>query len=483
MSDNAKCYVNAKVFAEVLAEHPGQTHHPAALHTALERQGLCLSLAVPSVRAARLPAPAGLTQAKGVSRGERSSRPRASDPLGPSDLRSIRRPVGCGRVGGADLIGDSRQCGCTNTEASLVDPASTLTRTRRPRMIVGIDVHKHSHAAALLDERGGVVATLFFANTPRATSCLIAWLVDHDAATASSASRAPAPTGAACDRARRRRLRESCRCRAGAPTASATARARAKPTPATPSRSPRWSSRDREQLGPAQEPELGSRARDARAPAPSPGPRPHPGDPASARRLDPARPGRRGRRDPLRPPARAGKAESAAARREPRRAHRARCIRELARDIDDLNKRIGRSTARSPSCLRSTATRWPTCRESATNLTATIIAQAGDVRRFRDTGAFARFCGTATDPLRLRPNGRSSSSAPRRQPPAELGALPDRDRPGRHHPQARAYLARKPREGKTPREARRALKRHLANVLYRRLNAWAEQAPAMHDLT
>ena len=38
-----------------------------------------------------------------------------------------------------------------------------------------------------------------------------------------------------------------------------------------------------------------------------------------------------------------------------------------------------------------------------------------------------------------------------------------------HHPPARAYLARKLAEGKTPREARRALKRHLANVIYRRL--------------
>jgi hypothetical protein len=45
------------------------------------------------------------------------------------------------------------------------------------------------------------------------------------------------------------------------------------------------------------------------------------------------------------------------------------------------------------------------------------------------------------------------------------------------------YLARKIAEGKTPREARRALKRHLANVLYRRLYAWAEQAPAMNLLT
>jgi hypothetical protein len=41
-------------------------------------------------------------------------------------------------------------------------------------------------------------------------------------------------------------------------------------------------------------------------------------------------------------------------------------------------------------------------------------------------------------------------------------------------PDARAYLARKQAEGKTTREARRALKRHLANVVYRHLYAWAE---------
>jgi hypothetical protein len=50
----------------------------------------------------------------------------------------------------------------------------------------------------------------------------------------------------------------------------------------------------------------------------------------------------------------------------------------------------------------------------------------------------------------------------------------------RHHPPARTYLARKIAEGKTPREARRALKRHLANVIYRRLHAWAETTPALN---
>ena len=46
----------------------------------------------------------------------------------------------------------------------------------------------------------------------------------------------------------------------------------------------------------------------------------------------------------------------------------------------------------------------------------------------------------------------------------------------RHHPAAKAFLARKINEGKTPREARRALKRHLANIVYRRLLACRSHA-------
>jgi len=40
---------------------------------------------------------------------------------------------------------------------------------------------------------------------------------------------------------------------------------------------------------------------------------------------------------------------------------------------------------------------------------------------------------------------------------------------------ARAFLARKRAEGKTPREARRALKRHLAVAVYRALVLDAEE--------
>lgn len=49
-------------------------------------------------------------------------------------------------------------------------------------MIVGIDVHKQTHAAALIDDRGGEIATLVLANSPAGYRQLIDWLVDHDAA-------------------------------------------------------------------------------------------------------------------------------------------------------------------------------------------------------------------------------------------------------------------------------------------------------------
>jgi hypothetical protein len=46
-----------------------------------------------------------------------------------------------------------------------------------------------------------------------------------------------------------------------------------------------------------------------------------------------------------------------------------------------------------------------------------------------------------------------------------------------HHPQAQAYVARKRAEGKTWREAIRALKRHLARVVFRVMRQAALAAP------
>jgi transposase len=119
---------------------------------------------------------------------------------------------------------------------------------------------------------------------------------------------------------------------------------------------------------------------------------------------------------------------------------------------------------------------------AGTLIAATLIAHAGDVRRFKDGAAFARYCGTAPIPCgsgqtagrhRLHRGGN-------RQLNAALYRIAIVQQ--RHHPAAQAFLARKLREGKTPREARRALKRHLANVIYRRLHTWANTTPAMNPV-
>lgn len=49
-------------------------------------------------------------------------------------------------------------------------------------MIVGIDVHKHQHAAALIDEQGRKLDALELTNSPKGYRRLIDWLVDCDAA-------------------------------------------------------------------------------------------------------------------------------------------------------------------------------------------------------------------------------------------------------------------------------------------------------------
>jgi transposase len=108
--------------------------------------------------------------------------------------------------------------------------------------------------------------------------------------------------------------------------------------------------------------------------------------------------------------------------------------------------------------------------------TVTLIAESGDVRRFRGDAAFARYGGSA--PI---PSG-SGATAGRhrlhrggnRQVNACLHRIAVTQ--ARVDPRARSFLARKVAAGKTKREARRALKRHLSDVVYRRLYTWAEQA-------
>ena len=152
----------------------------------------------------------------------------------------------------------------------------------------------------------------------------------------------------------------------------------------------------------------------------------------------------------------------------------ARCLAELARDIERLNGRIAALDGELTALLGRYGNPVADLHGAGPTVAAALIAQAGDVRRFRSPAAFARFSGTAPIPCgsgqtagrhRLHRGGNRQLNAALYR----IAMVQARD-----DPTAQRYLARKQAEGKTKREARRALQRHLANVVYRRLYVWAE---------
>jgi transposase len=149
-------------------------------------------------------------------------------------------------------------------------------------------------------------------------------------------------------------------------------------------------------------------------------------------------------------------------------------IRALAHDIEQLNGRIADLETQLDDLLGEHGNPVEDLCGAGPAVAAALIAHAGDVRRFRDKAAFARFCGVAPIPCG---SGRTADRhrldmGGNRQLNAALHRIALVQ--AQHDPQAQACLARKHAEGKTKREARRALKRHLANVVYRRLLTWAE---------
>ena len=346
-------------------------------------------------------------------------------------------------------------------------------------MVVGIDVHKRSHVAALLDERGGTVGTLAFANSPEGMRQLCAWLLEHEADEAIVGVESPAGYG---------RLLVASLIAAGHEVLNVPAwrthreRRRHGPGKTDPGDAIAVAQvvlRKRAELGPAQEPEL------VRALALLE---------LQRRRLvrDRTQAIQRLRADWNQiDPVGEARVVNLTRQRELRRLKRitfgdglveqvaTRCVRDLARDIDDLNQRIAALDSEIVQLLAEHGNPIDDLHGAGAQIAAAVIAHAGDVRRFRDAAAFARFCGAAPIPCgsgktavrhRLHRGGNRQLNAALYR----IAIVQAR------HPPARAYLARKTAEGKTPREARRALKRHLANVIYRRLYAWAEATPALN---
>ena len=350
-------------------------------------------------------------------------------------------------------------------------------------MFVGIDVHKHTHAAALIDERGGELGTLTFASSPAGYERLLGWLAERDAKLAVIGVESPGSYG---------------RCLTGALAAAGhevlhvpawrTHRERRRQGPGKTDPGDALAIADvvrrkRAELGPALQPEL------VRAIATLE---------LQRRRfvLDRTQAIQRLRSDwtQVDPVAEANvvHCQRLTALRKLKRlqlgdglAERtaAACIRQLARDIEDLNARIADLETEIATLLEQHGNPVAELLGAGNQIAAALIANAGDVRRFKNAAAFARYCGAAPIPCG---SGQTSGRhrlhrGGNRQLNAALYRIAIVQQ--RHHPQAKAFLARKIAEGKTAREARRALKRHLANVVYRHLLTWANSCPEMNLLT
>ena len=131
-----------------------------------------------------------------------------------------------------------------------------------------------------------------------------------------------------------------------------------------------------------------------------------------------------------------------------------RRARELARELDQLVRQTNPGLLEIPGC--------------GTLCAAAIIAEVGGIERFRNEAQLAAYAGVA--PLdassgRQRRHRLNRTGNRRLNRALYLIAVTQI----RIHPPAIAYLARRRAEGKTTREALRALKRHLARTVFNTL--------------
>jgi transposase len=148
----------------------------------------------------------------------------------------------------------------------------------------------------------------------------------------------------------------------------------------------------------------------------------------------------------------------------------AACRRQLARDLRRVDARLADNKVQLRDALATTGSTVIQVYGLGVVVAAKLLGHVGDIGRFPSQDHFASY--TATAPLdtssgnhqrhRLNPGGDRQLNAA-----LHVVAVCQARDPG----PGRIYYLRKLSEGKTLAEARRALKRRLANVVYRRILA------------
>jgi transposase len=111
-------------------------------------------------------------------------------------------------------------------------------------------------------------------------------------------------------------------------------------------------------------------------------------------------------------------------------------------------------------------------------IAATVIGEVRDVSRFKDRDRFAAYNGTA--PIEVSSGKRKVNRLSRRgnrraNHAIHMAAVTQVRQP---HSEGRAYYDKKLAEGKTHREALRALKRQISDAVFTRLRADARRTQA-----
>lgn len=148
---------------------------------------------------------------------------------------------------------------------------------------------------------------------------------------------------------------------------------------------------------------------------------------------------------------------------------RARIAAELVDDCARASERIN-LLEREIACIASARAPELVAIPGCGSLTAAkIVAEVAGIERFAHSAKLARYAGVAPVPVS---SGARQRHRLDRTGNRQLNCAVHRIAitQARIHQPAREYLERRIAEGKTDREARRCLKRHLVNVIFRALN-------------
>jgi len=154
--------------------------------------------------------------------------------------------------------------------------------------------------------------------------------------------------------------------------------------------------------------------------------------------------------------------------------HRVAVGREFVDDIDRYDQQMKASRKRLRTAVAASGTSLTEIRGVGVVVAAMIIGHVGNVERFKSAAHFASYNGTAPieassgENKRHRLNKRGNRQLNWAIHVAAISQL-------RYPCQGRVYYDRKRAEGKNTKEAIRALKRQLSNVIYRALVADARR--------